>query len=239
MEPSRLVCPTVATALAGTTTSGLTEISTSACQSLDRHLADAADDDVVDQHRRIRFQRRDIRDLDVIGGGVRIRAPPRRAAAASSGPGRRSRSASAQRTTRRSVNRCHPANHDGGVPSAGSSGALGSAGGGAVGGSSMPSTAVSVPAGMVRHDVGRTRNRRAWEQRGRRSRGRVVAALYRPCGGRLVVPAGGRRHVAHAGVGRHRRRRLGRVARPCASGGQLRIGVDRAGPGRWQASGTG
>src|SRR3954468_499517 len=31
IEPSRLVCPTVATALAGTTTSGLTEISTSAC----------------------------------------------------------------------------------------------------------------------------------------------------------------------------------------------------------------
>ena len=33
MDPSRLVCPTVATALAGTATSGLTEISTSACQS--------------------------------------------------------------------------------------------------------------------------------------------------------------------------------------------------------------
>ena len=33
MDPSRLVCPTVATALAGTTTSGLTEISTLACQA--------------------------------------------------------------------------------------------------------------------------------------------------------------------------------------------------------------
>jgi hypothetical protein len=33
IEPSRLVCPTEATALAGTTTSGFTEISTSACQS--------------------------------------------------------------------------------------------------------------------------------------------------------------------------------------------------------------
>ena len=33
MDPSRLVCPTVAIALAGTTTSGLTEISTSACQA--------------------------------------------------------------------------------------------------------------------------------------------------------------------------------------------------------------
>ena len=33
IDPSRLVCPTVATALAGTATSGLTEISTSACQS--------------------------------------------------------------------------------------------------------------------------------------------------------------------------------------------------------------
>ncbi len=32
MEPNRLVCPTVATAFAGTTTSGLTEISTLACQ---------------------------------------------------------------------------------------------------------------------------------------------------------------------------------------------------------------
>jgi hypothetical protein len=32
IEPSRLVCPTVATALAGTVTSGFTEISTSACQ---------------------------------------------------------------------------------------------------------------------------------------------------------------------------------------------------------------
>ncbi len=33
MDPNRLVCPTVATALAGTTTSGLTETSTSACQA--------------------------------------------------------------------------------------------------------------------------------------------------------------------------------------------------------------
>lgn len=33
MDPSRLVCPTLATALAGTATSGLTEISTLACQS--------------------------------------------------------------------------------------------------------------------------------------------------------------------------------------------------------------
>lgn len=33
IEPSRLVCPTVATALAGTTTSFCTEISTTACQS--------------------------------------------------------------------------------------------------------------------------------------------------------------------------------------------------------------
>ncbi len=32
MDPSRLVCPTVATAFSGTATSGLTEISTLACQ---------------------------------------------------------------------------------------------------------------------------------------------------------------------------------------------------------------
>ena len=32
MEPSRLVCPTLATALSGTTTSGFTDTSTSACQ---------------------------------------------------------------------------------------------------------------------------------------------------------------------------------------------------------------
>src|SRR5690606_3550892 len=32
IDPNRLVCPTVATAFAGITTSGLTEISTSACQ---------------------------------------------------------------------------------------------------------------------------------------------------------------------------------------------------------------
>ena len=34
IEPSRLVWPTVATALAGITTSGFTETSTSACQSV-------------------------------------------------------------------------------------------------------------------------------------------------------------------------------------------------------------
>src|SRR5215218_8357943 len=33
IDPSRLVCPTEATAFAGTTTSGLTEISTLACQA--------------------------------------------------------------------------------------------------------------------------------------------------------------------------------------------------------------
>jgi hypothetical protein len=34
IEPSRLVCPTLATALAGISMSGFTEISTSACQPL-------------------------------------------------------------------------------------------------------------------------------------------------------------------------------------------------------------
>jgi hypothetical protein len=45
--------------------------------ALNRHFADAADDDVVDHHRRIRFQRTDIGDLDVID--VSPRTAPRRA----------------------------------------------------------------------------------------------------------------------------------------------------------------
>ena len=38
---------------------------------VDRHLADAADDHIADQDRRIRLQRRDIRDFDVVGDGLR------------------------------------------------------------------------------------------------------------------------------------------------------------------------
>ena len=66
MDPSRLVCPTVATALAGTTTSGLHRHLDVGMPAAQRHFADAADHDVVDHHRRIGLQRADIRDLDVI-----------------------------------------------------------------------------------------------------------------------------------------------------------------------------
>ena len=76
MDPSRLVWPTVATALAGTTTSGFTDTSTSALPVTDGHLADTADDDVVDHHGRIRFQRADIGELDVVDG--RARSSPHR-----------------------------------------------------------------------------------------------------------------------------------------------------------------
>ena len=42
-----------------------------------RHRANASDDDVIDQHRRIRLQRTDIRDLNVID--VRSRTAAHRA----------------------------------------------------------------------------------------------------------------------------------------------------------------
>ena len=89
MEPSRLVCPTVATALAGTTTSGFTDNVEVDMPAVQRHLADAADHDIVDHHRRIRFQRTDVRDLDVIHGWHHRHAPPRPAAATSSRLGTR------------------------------------------------------------------------------------------------------------------------------------------------------
>ena len=122
MDPSRLVCPTRGHGVGGHDHVGLDRDLHVGVPALDRHLADAADDDVVDHHRRIRLQRGDIRDLDVIDLGVRDRARPRRAVAANSGPGRSIRSPPARRRqpTASSYRTRGVRRHDGGL-SAGSS----------------------------------------------------------------------------------------------------------------------
>ena len=141
---------------------------------VDRHLADTADDDVADQHRRIRLQRRDIRDLDVVGDGVRVPVPPLRAAAVSSTPGRRSRSVPALRTTRRrpisSFRRIMMAAS---LPPA--AGAHRGRAGGAVCGSSILSTVGGPAAGMLEMMCGGRRGGALVDHRRRRNRGRVVA----------------------------------------------------------------
>ena len=68
-RPSKLVCPTVATALGGTTTSGLTEISTSACQLSTVMLPTLPTATSLISTGELTPALR-IRDLDVVGGGV-------------------------------------------------------------------------------------------------------------------------------------------------------------------------
>ena len=111
MEPSRLVCPTVATALAGTATSGLHRDIDVGMPVVHGHPADAADHDVVDHDGRIRLQCADIGDLDVVGRPRRRRVRQCRAAAASSRPRMRIRSRS--RMTHSQQRRNERADHDG------------------------------------------------------------------------------------------------------------------------------
>ena len=69
MEPDKLVCPTVATAWQAPRrlASHQCEIDNPAARS---HLADAADHDAVDHHRRIGLQRADVGEFDVIHAGI-------------------------------------------------------------------------------------------------------------------------------------------------------------------------
>ncbi len=77
-------------------------------------------------------------------------------------------------------------------------------------------------------DVGRSRDRCAREERGRRRRSHFVVPVQAWRHGRQAGAAvtGGRWHISDAGVGRDRWRRLGRIARPRTSRRELRIGVD-------------
>ena len=91
----------------------------------ERHRSDAADDDVVDQHRRIRFQRADIGELDVVDAGVGPAADGagqrQRVQAAERASGRRQHAGRRRSTSRDAVGRSRRCPSAGPAASAGSS----------------------------------------------------------------------------------------------------------------------
>ena len=226
MEPNRLVCPTVATAFAGTTTSGLTEISTSAC-----HWGLASTvilPTLPTTTSLISTGEFDSRVATFATSTWYLAASGPRPTAPGSGSEFRPWKAQPVNVIAAHdptiVNRFTPANHDGGVPSAGSSGALESAGGGAVCGRSMLSTLVD-PAGMFDTMLGGPGIGAPGNSAGDGVAGASLG-LYRPCGGGRFTSRGAAAHrpcrcrPTPSAVARARRPAL----RPR---GQLRVGVDQ------------